>query len=96
VLADLDVRIDDGAQEVILIHGAVTLEGGLGDTVSLLPLSPIVRGISTSGLRYPLTNESLIFYRSRGISNEMLAENASVQIQSGILLCIHARREVIV
>ena len=94
VLADLDVRIDDGAQEVILIHSAVALQGSPGDTVSLLPLSPIVRGISTSGLKYPLTDESLIFYRSRGISNEMSAENANVQIQSGILLCIHARREV--
>jgi len=94
VLAGIDVRIDDGAQEVILIHGAVDLQGSPGDTVSLLPLSPIVRGISTRGLRYPLIDESLIFYHSRGISNEMISENASVQIQSGILLCIHARCEV--
>ncbi len=94
VLAGLDVRIDDGVQEVILIHGSVDLQGSPGDTVSLLPLSPIVRGISTRGLRYPLIEESLIFYHSRGISNEMISENASIQIQSGILLCIHARCEV--
>lgn len=94
VLAGLDVRIDDGVQEVILIHGSVDLQGSPGDTVSLLPLSPIVRGISTRGLRYPLIEESLIFYHSRGISNEMISQNASIQIQSGILLCIHARCEV--
>jgi len=94
VLAGLDVRIDDGMQEVILIHGSVDLQGSPGDTVSLLPLSPIVRGISTRGLRYPLIEESLIFYHSRGISNEMISQNASIQIQSGILLCIHARCEV--
>jgi len=94
VLAGLDVRIDDGMQEVILIHGSVDLQGSPGDTVSLLPLSPIVRGISTSGLRHPLIEESLIFYHSRGISNEMISQNASIQIQSGILLCIHARCEV--
>ena len=91
VLADIDARIDDGDQEVILIHGGADLAGRPADTVSLLPLSPIVRGITTSGLKYPLTDESLIFYRSRGISNEMSFEHARVQIQSGILLCIHAR-----
>lgn len=94
VLADLDARIDDGDQEVMLIHSAADLAGKPGDTVSLLPLSPIVRGITTSGLKYPLTDESFIFYRSRGISNEMLQEQARVDIQSGILLCIHARNQV--
>lgn len=90
-LADLDVRIDEGDQEVILIRGSLELAGKTGDIVSLLPLSPIVRGITTSGLRYPLTEESFIFYRSRGVSNEMLRDQARVEIQSGILLCIHMR-----
>lgn len=92
VLADLDVRIDDGQQEVMLIHSAVDLQGNLGDTVSLLPISPVVSGITTSGLQYPLTDENLIFYRSRGISNEMLSSTARVEIQSGILICIHERK----
>ncbi len=95
VLADVDARIDDGDQEVILIHSAVDLEGRPGDTVSLLPLSPIVRGITSSGLKYPLIDESLIFYRSRGVSNEMEGTRARVEIQSGILLCIHARGQVL-
>ncbi|HBO33341.1 MAG TPA: thiamine diphosphokinase [Anaerolineaceae bacterium] len=92
VLADLDVRIDDGKQEVILIHSAADLQGNPGDTISLLPISPIVRGITTTGLQYPLTDESLIFYRSRGISNEMLSSRVHVEIQSGILICIHERK----
>ncbi len=95
VLANLDARIDDGRQEVLLIHNAVDIFGHPGDIVSLLPLSPIVRGITTSGLKYPLVEESLIFYRSRGISNEMLSGQARIEIQSGILLCIHQRAEVL-
>ena len=75
------------------IEQEIELEGREGDVVSLLPLSPIVRGITTRGLRYPLINESLVFYQSRGISNQMTGNSAKIQIQSGILLCIHTRSE---
>jgi len=47
VLANLDVRIDDGQQEVILVRESIDLTGQEGELVSLLPLSPIVRGITT-------------------------------------------------
>lgn len=92
-LADLDARIVDGNEEVILVRNSVRLTGKPGEIVSLLPLSPIVRGITTTGLQYPLQDESMVFYRSRGISNIMASETASVEVLSGILICIHERRE---
>lgn len=91
VLAGIDARIDDGRQEIILVRRATEVTGDPGDIVSLLPLSPIVRGITTRGLKYPLADESLIFYRSRGLSNEMLTGEARVEVQDGILLCVHER-----
>ena len=93
-LTELDVRIDDGKEEVLLVRSSVEISGSTGDTVSLLPLSPIVYGITTTGLKYPLNDENLVFSRSRGISNLMLGVTARVEIQSGILLCIHSRQEV--
>ena len=93
-LSEIELRIDEGDQEVILILQSIEVTGKAGDTVSLLPLSPIVRGITTSGLKYPLIDESLVFFQSRGISNRMLSNSAKIQIQSGILLCIHTRSEV--
>lgn len=89
----IDVRIDDGKTEVILFCAAVELKGTPGDTVSLLPLSPIVSGITTGGLKYPLTNESLVFFQSRGVSNVLLGTQARVSLESGILLCIHIRQQ---
>ena len=70
-LANMDVRIDDGQQEVILVRESIDLIGQEGELVSLLPLSPIVRGITTTGLKYTLEDASMIFYHSRGISNQM-------------------------
>lgn len=90
-LVDSDVRIDDGQQEVILVRGVVDLVGAPGDLVSLLPLSPIVCGITSSGLEYPLHDETMIFFHSRGVSNRMTGRKAHVEFQSGILICLHER-----
>lgn len=95
-LAQVDVRIDDGKEEVFLIHDQVEVSGTPGDTLSLLPLSPIVEGINTTSLKYPLVEGDLTLNHSLGISNVMQSWNARVEIKSGILLCIHIRREVLI
>ena len=90
-LQNVDVRLDDGKEELFLIqaHGYVT--GKKGDTVSLLPLLSPVMGIRTKGLKYPLKDEILFPERSRGVSNEMDSDKAEIRMKSGVLLCIHTR-----
>lgn len=91
------IRLLDGPQEVMLIRGGetLTLPGGPGDIVSLLPLGGEAGGVVTTGLEYPLHAESLSFGSSRGISNVISAPNASVSLGQGLLLCvlIRARKE---
>ena len=93
-LEGLDVCLDDGREEVFIIRGRAEIIGQPGDTVSLLAMDDCVRGVLTDGLRYPLKEETLYQNRSRGISNEMLAKAATVQVSSGRLLCIHTRRDL--
>jgi thiamine pyrophosphokinase len=93
-LADLDVRVDDGVEEAIFTRKTVRLRGNPGDLVSLIPWWEDVSGVVTDGLRWPLQGETLFPYKTRGISNEMLADSASVTIQSGLLLVIHRRQKV--
>ncbi|MBG0786901.1 MAG: thiamine diphosphokinase [Anaerolineaceae bacterium] len=88
-LAELDVRLMDGAQEVFLIRDHATLTGQPGQTVSLLPLMGPAPGVTTDQLAYPLNHETLYPDRTRGISNIMTAATATVTIDNGILLCIH-------
>lgn len=94
-LSDIDLRIDDGKVEVLLIRAQAEIFGDQGDLLSLLPLTPMVYGITTTNLKYPLIGENLGFHQSRGISNVMLTSKALVEIQSGLLLCIHDRKEVL-
>ncbi len=64
------------------------LRGHAGDTVSLLPFNGDAHGIETAGLEYPLRNESLFVGPARGVSNVMLAGEATVALQAGMLLCV--------
>ncbi len=91
-LKNIDVRLDDGREEIFIIRGRAEIRGQPGDTVSLLAMDGCTRGILTEGLRYPLQGETLCQSRSRGVSNELLADTATVVVRSGRLLCIHTRR----
>ncbi len=90
-LAGLDLRADDGVEEVFFARGQAQIHGRIGDVVSLIPWGDPVTGIHTEGLRWQLSNETLYPHKTRGISNEMIAETAEIQIKSGLLLVIHIR-----
>lgn len=88
-LADLDIRLQDGKQEIMVMRGGgrYELRGDAGDIVSLIPLGADVHGVTTWGLEYPLKDEPLYFGATRGISNVLLGKVATVSIRQGILLC---------
>ncbi len=82
------ITLVEGQQTAQIVRGGeiVTLHGTTGSVVSAIPLSPRAVGITYSGLRYPLTNAALDFGSTRGISNELAGETATVKIREGILL----------
>ncbi|MCE9645621.1 MAG: thiamine diphosphokinase [Chloroflexi bacterium] len=93
-LSDLDLRLDDGAEEVFFCRDQARVCGRSGDVVSLIPWQGDVTGVLTSGLKWPLAEETLYANKTRGISNEMIAEIAEVRINSGLLLVVHTRTTV--
>lgn len=88
-LVGREVRLLDVGQEAYLARGETPIRGGVGETVSLLPLGGPARGITTQGLRYPLVDAELRFERSRGISNVIVAPPARVTVREGMLLVVH-------
>jgi len=69
-------------------HPPRTIEGPPDSFVTLLPVGGPARGIVTDGLRYPLHDEDLAPGTTRGVSNELVATSASVQLTSGTLLVV--------
>ncbi len=92
-LADVDIRCDDGLEEVVFIRDGATIHGAAGDMVSLIPWGGAVTGVVTANLKYPLASESSSDLCARGISNVMLSDFAEVRVGTGLLLCIHTRKE---
>lgn len=93
-LSKFDIRLDDGVEEVQLCRDEVEVHGRGGDLVSLIPWQGAVTGVLTEHLRWPLRRETLYPDKTRGISNEMLAETASIAIEDGLLLVVHRRVEL--
>jgi thiamine pyrophosphokinase len=90
-LSTFDVRLDDGVEEAFFTRGSCQVRGAVGDIVSLIPWEGEVSGVTTDGLRWPLRGEKLHPDKTRGISNELLEETASVSLKSGLLLIVHHR-----
>ncbi len=85
------VLIVHGGQEAMLLRNgeAVDLAGSPGDLVSLLPLGGDARGVTTTGLAWPLAHDTLRFGQSRGVSNEMSRSEARVELEEGYLWVVH-------
>lgn len=61
----------------------------LGSTLSLLPLFGAAHGITTSGLKFPLKNDSLVLGKEpSGLSNITTEPSVSISVQEGKLLLI--------
>jgi len=84
--AEVDALL--GGARVHVIHGLRALAGVAGELVSLLAVHGPAEGVSTSGLVYPLTGETLVPGTSRGVSNVFVETQAHVSLERGVLLAI--------
>lgn len=90
-LVDRRVILVEANESAWLVTDRTTIQGRAGDTVSLLPLGGPVHIVATTGLRWPLDDEELAFGPARGISNELVADEVTIQLSDGMLVCIHGR-----
>jgi len=77
-----------GAAHVDVIRGSLRLDGRPGDVVSLIPVHGDAEGVTTEGLVYPLSGETLTAGTSRGTSNLFSAAEAAVTVLRGCLLAV--------
>ena len=63
-----------------------------GCCLSFFALNGSCKGLSLSGVKYPVTDGELTGTFPLGVSNEWVAAEAQVQFKKGILLCVISRR----
>ena len=90
-LSGKTLSLDDGQTEARLLDQSASLPTQPGDLVSLIAWGEPVEGINTRGLDYPLNNETLVPWQTRGISNVALADSIELDFKSGRLLVIRTK-----
>ncbi len=63
------------------------------DTISFIPYTDFVEGITLTGFFYPLENKTFSRFAepSLGISNKLIGDKGVIELKSGILIMIEAR-----
>jgi thiamine pyrophosphokinase len=84
------IRLVQGDQVAQVLQGPGRLELTLplGSTVSVVPISAEVVGITYEGLLYPLRGATLSLGSTRGVSNEVVGQPVTIAIDRGTLLVI--------
>ena len=88
-LSTCDMRLSDGVEEIFFCKDQVEVRGRSGDIVSLIPWQGNVEGVVTENLKWKLKYETLYSDKTRGISNEMTSNLATIAIKKGLLLIVH-------
>lgn len=90
-----DVRMEllDANNRIRMTDHSVVLKKKqqYGKYLSLLPYSEKVTGVTLRGVKYLLDNYTMGGFNSLGISNEIVDEEASIELKSGRLLVIESR-----
>jgi thiamine pyrophosphokinase len=88
--ANVRVELWHGRQTAWLIRPpGAGIAGQAGDTLSLIPLNGDARGVTLTGLAYPLRDETLLAGPARGVSNTLTGPAAQVTVRAGLLLAVH-------
>jgi thiamine pyrophosphokinase len=77
-----------GAGHITVTRDHARVEGPVGSFVSLLAVDGPADGVSTSGLRFPLTDARLVPGSTLGVSNELVDPVAEVTVAHGVVLVI--------
>lgn len=80
---------DDHYLTVITPNNPLIFRGTIGNIISLLPLTSVVAGVTSSGVKWPLQNAVLELGKPYAVSNETTEDEVNVSVSEGVLLFIN-------
>lgn len=82
----IPASVEDSCNRISLTDKSITIKKQENWKVSLLSVSAEVTHVTTSGLQYPLKDQTLLFGSSFGVSNEFIEDQAIISFEKGLLL----------
>ena len=89
--AGIECRIVDKHNQIRMIEGHVSLSEKISKHISILPISPELKGVTMRGFKYPLENHSVHLGESLCVSNEIVTLPAEIDIKEGYALLIESQ-----
>ncbi|HEX7714149.1 MAG TPA: thiamine diphosphokinase [Bacillota bacterium] len=89
----VEAYLIDETHEITATSRDIVLTAKPGWAVSLIPWTNRVTGVTTTGLKFPLQNDTLYFSHTRGIHNQFTAATARVTMKTGILLIVSFKED---
>lgn len=86
--ATITAHIGQSFVKIATPQDTTTLSVNENDTVSLIPLGGHAKGVTTTGLKWNLTKDTLKAFESRGVSNVATASSVTIRIRTGTLAII--------
>lgn len=80
--------ISEKEEIYIAIDEEVTIDGNIGDVISILPIKNDIKGITLKNLEYQLENYNIEFSKPLGISNVMTNKNCNIKVNEGSVIII--------
>ena len=87
-LADRISIRDKSNSCTVITNGSVTLPYIKNQYVSIFSMTEKSTGVTTSGLKYPLDNATMVYGSTLGTSNEIIDKEATISVKDGRLLII--------
>ena len=85
---NVKVSIITENSEIFVLKNSCIIKGETGKNISIFSLTPFTFFEKTSGLKYKLKNEKLVFSPARGLSNEFTKDAVKINISEGWLLIV--------
>lgn len=76
------------SDQIFLINKGQSLRGKIGERISFFSVFGETKGVSTYGLTYPISSQTMRFGAFSSISNTFSQEIAEITIEKGILLVV--------
>ncbi len=93
LIRDIPTYLVDANNRIALVDGERTIKKNeqYGKYVSILPLTTTAEGVTLKGFAYPLTKAVLYSSNSLGVSNEIVDEEAKIELEKGIAIVIESK-----
>ena len=86
--AELVAWFGNACVQIVHPTRPVAIHGRPGELVTLLAIGGEAAGVSTAGLTYPLRDECLSPFSTRGVSNVLFSASATISITRGCLAIV--------